>query len=108
MSTRSSRSESWSARPATWPSWPVLSSAVGFLVRRTVPAAAGLLVCLLIVSPLLQGQDLYWLPDMASYSLWYATAPEGAPPAPVEWLVVVGWTLAFLVPSIVAFRRRDV
>lgn len=86
----------------------ILSSGLGFLIRKTVPAAAVLLVYLLIVSPLLQGQNLYWLPDMASYSLWYATAPAGTPAAPIAWLIVIGWTVAVLVPSIITYRRRDV
>lgn len=33
----------------------ILSSALGFLIRKAVPAAAILLVQLLVVSPLLQG-----------------------------------------------------
>lgn len=86
----------------------VLSSALGFIVRRMIPTAAGILVYLLILSPLLQGQDLYWLPDMASYSLWYATVPETAPPQVVAWAVVVAWTLAALSVSLVVYRRRDV
>lgn len=85
----------------------ILSSALGFLIRKAIPAAAILLVYLLIVSPLLQGQNLFFLPDMAAYTLWYATVAENAPPAPVGWLVVVAWTLAFLLPSLIIAKRRD-
>ncbi|GAB3616559.1 hypothetical protein GCM10027416_11160 [Okibacterium endophyticum] len=85
----------------------LLSAALGLLIRRAVPAAAILLVYLLIVSPLLQGQNWYFLPDMASYALWYATVPETAPPAIVCWLVVVAWTLAAVVPATLRFARRD-
>ncbi|MGO1974717.1 MAG: hypothetical protein ACTH2Q_17305 [Propionibacteriaceae bacterium] len=85
----------------------ILSSALGFLIRKAVPAAAILLVQLLVVSPLLQGQTWYFLPDIASSTLWFATVPETAPAAAVAWLVLLGWTLAVLVPSIIAARRRD-
>lgn len=85
----------------------VLSSALGFLIRKAIPPAAILLVYLLIISPLLQGQNWYFLPDIASYTLWFATAPDNAPPAIVSWLVLLAWTLAFLVPSIIVARRRD-
>lgn len=85
----------------------VLASALGIIVRRAIPAAAGLLLYLLVVSPLLQDFRLYALPDVASYILWFTGVPDSAPPAPVAWLVIVAWTLAFLVPSIVLARRRD-
>ncbi|MDN5726410.1 MAG: hypothetical protein ACTIIH_02965 [Brevibacterium sp.] len=85
----------------------VLSSALGFLIRRAIPAAAILLVYLLIVSPFLQGQNWYFLPDIASYTLWFATVPDDAPPAAVSWLILFAWTLAFLLPSIIVARRRD-
>lgn len=85
----------------------VLSSALGFLIRKAIPAAAILLVYLLILSPLLQGQELYFLPDMASYTLWYATTAESAPPTLVAWLVIIGWTLAFLITSLIVAKRRD-
>ena len=85
----------------------LLSAAVGLLIRKTIPAAAILLVYLLIVSPLLQGQNWYFLPDMASYALWYVTIPDAAPPAIVCWLIVVAWTLAAAVPATLRFARRD-
>ncbi len=85
----------------------VLSSALGLLIRRAIPAAAILLVYLLILSPLLQGQNWYLLPDIASYTLWFASVPDTAPPAIVAWLILVAWTLAFLVPSITIANRRD-
>lgn len=84
-----------------------LSSALGFLIRKAIPTAAILLVYLLIVSPLLQGQSWYWLPDMASYTLWFPTTPADAPDAPIAWLTIIAWTLAFLVPSIIIGKRRD-
>ncbi|MDN5727129.1 MAG: hypothetical protein L0G99_14545 [Propionibacteriales bacterium] len=85
----------------------VLSSALGFLLRKAIPAAAILLLYLLVVSPLLQGQRWYFLPDMAAYTLWFTRATDGAPPTPVAWLTILGWTLALLVPSILVARRRD-
>jgi hypothetical protein len=85
----------------------VLSSALGLLIRRAIPAAAILLVYLLILSPLLQGQNWYFLPDIASYTLWFASVPDTAPPVIVSWLVLLAWTLAFLVPSIGIANRRD-
>jgi ABC-2 type transport system permease protein len=85
----------------------ILSAGLGLLIRKTIPAAAILLVYLLIISPLLPGQNWYFLPDMASYALWYATVPPGAPPAVVCWLVVITWTVATAVPSIFVFSRRD-
>ncbi|KAA9110719.1 hypothetical protein [Microbacterium rhizomatis] len=85
----------------------VLSSALGFLIRRAIPAAAILLVYLLILSPLLQSQNWYFLPDIASYTLWFASIPDTAPPALVSWLVLLAWTLAFLIPSISIANRRD-
>lgn len=85
----------------------LLSAGVGLLIRKTIPAAAILLVYLLIISPLLQGQNWYFLPDMASYALWYATVPPGAPPAIVCWLVVIAWTVAAVISATVAFIKRD-
>jgi len=85
----------------------VLSSALGLLIRRAIPAAAILLLYLLILSPLLQSQNWYFLPDIASYTLWFASVPDTAPPATVAWAVLLAWTLAFLVPSISVARRRD-
>lgn len=85
----------------------VLSSALGLLLRRAIPAAAILLMYLLIISPLLQSQNWYFLPDTASYTLWFASVPDTAPSAPVSWLVLFAWTSVFLVPSIVVARRRD-
>lgn len=85
----------------------ILSAAIGLLIRRTIPAAAVLLVYLVIVSPLLQGQSWYFLPDMASYALWYATVPPDALPAILCWLVVIAWTVAAVIPATVIFVRRD-
>lgn len=85
----------------------LLSAGLGLLIRKTIPAAAILLVYLLIVSPLLQGQNWYFLPDMASYALWYVTIPDAAPPAIVCWLIVIAWTLAVAVPATYLFKRRD-
>lgn len=85
----------------------VLSSALGLLLRRAIPAAAILLMYLLIISPLLQSQNWYFLPDIASYTLWFASVPDTAPSAFVSWLVLLAWTFIFLVPSIVVARRRD-
>ena len=84
-----------------------LSAAIGLQMRRTIPAAAVLLVYLLIVSPLLQGQNWYFLPDMASYVLWYPTVPPGAPPAILCWLVVLAWTVAAVSSATIVFMRRD-
>lgn len=84
-----------------------LSAAIGLWIRRTIPAAAVLLVYLMLVSPLLQGQNWYFLPDIASYALWYPTVPPEAPPAILCWLVVIGWTVATVIPATVAFMRRD-
>jgi ABC-2 type transport system permease protein len=84
-----------------------LGSALGLLIRRAIPAAAILLLYLLVVSPLLQSQNWYFLPDIASYTLWFASVPDAAPPAIVAWLVVIAWTLAFLLPSMITAQRRD-
>lgn len=89
----------------------ILSSALGIFIRKAIPTAGILLVYLLIVSPilspLLQGLNLYVLPDIAAYTLWFATVPEAAPPASIGWLVVAAWTIAFLIASISVARRRD-
>lgn len=85
----------------------VLSSALGLLIRRAIPAAAIVLAYLLILSPLLQGQNWYFLPDIASYTLWFASVPDTAPPAIDSWFVLLAWTFAFLVPSIIVANRRD-
>ncbi|MGO1317701.1 MAG: hypothetical protein ACTMIR_11810 [Cellulomonadaceae bacterium] len=85
----------------------VLSSALGLLIRKAIPAAAILLVYLLILSPLLQGQNWYFLPDIASYTLWFASVPDTAPPAIASWAVVLAWTLGLLIPSIIIANRRD-
>ncbi len=89
----------------------ILSSALGIFIRKAIPTAAILLVYLLILSPILspmlQALNLYVLPDIAAYTLWFATVPEAAPPAAIGWLVVGTWTLAFLIASIGVARRRD-
>lgn len=85
----------------------VLSAALGLLIRKAIPSAALLLVYLLILSPLLQGQNWYFLPDIASYALWFASIPDTAPPAIVSWTVLFAWTLAFLIPSIICVKQRD-
>ncbi|SJM49335.1 hypothetical protein [Gulosibacter sp. 10] len=85
----------------------VLSAAVGSLVRKTVPAAAILVVYLLVVSPLLQGLRWYFLPDMASYTFWYVISQPGAPPPFVGWIVVLAWTLGAAAVAALVFRRRD-
>lgn len=87
----------------------VFSAAIGSLTKRALPAAGALVLYLVVASPMLLGQPFaFYLPDIAGYTLMFTTAPEGAPPAPVAWLVVVAWTLAALVPSIVVYRWRDV
>ncbi|RDB49107.1 ABC transporter permease [Tsukamurella tyrosinosolvens] len=85
----------------------LLSSGLGLLIRRAIPGAAILLVYLLIVSPLLQGKGWYFLPDMASYCLWYATVPPDAPPYLTCWLIVLGWTAAIAGPATAVFAWRD-
>lgn len=85
----------------------VLSSALGLLIRKAIPAAAMLLVYLLVLSPLLQGQNWYFLPDIASYTLWFASVPDTAPPAIASWAVLLAWTLGLLIPSIIIANRRD-
>lgn len=85
----------------------LLSAGLGLLIRRAVPAAAILLVYLLIVSPLLQGKSLYFLPDVASYALWYTTVPPDAPPTAICWLVVLGWAIVPALVAGVVFSRRD-
>lgn len=85
----------------------ILSAALGFMIRKAIPAASILLIYFLILSPLLQGQRWYFLPDTAAYTLWYATIPDGAPPTVVGWAVVAVWTIALLIPSLVAAKRRD-
>lgn len=85
----------------------VLSSALGLLIRKAIPTAAFLLVYLLILSPLLQGQNWYFLPDIASYTLWFASVPDTAPPAIASWVVLCAWAFGFLVPSIIVANRRD-
>lgn len=85
----------------------ILSAAIGVLIRKAIPAASILLIYFLILSPLLQGQRWYFLPDTAAYTLWYATVPDEAPPALLGWVVVVAWTIALLIPSLIAAKRRD-
>lgn len=83
------------------------SHAVALLVRHLVPALAGMLSLLLIVSPLLAGltEHARWLPDRAAMQLYdpsdaVLTATAGALVA-VAWTVLVGGVAAVL------FVRRD-
>lgn len=86
----------------------ILSSAIGTMVRRSIPVIGGLFLYLFVLSPLLLGQTFaFYLPDMASYTLWFPSAPEEAPPAIVAWMVLIGWTLVFLIASMVITKRRD-
>jgi ABC-2 type transport system permease protein len=86
----------------------IFSAAIGGITRHALPTAGGVVVYLMVVSPLLLEQTLaaYLLPDIAGYTLWF-TAQENAPPTAVAWLVVLGWTLAAYIPSAVIARRRD-
>lgn len=85
----------------------VASAAVGDLTRRALPAAGTLVLYLVVVSPMLLGQPFaYYLPDVAGYTLLFTTAPAGAPPAAIAWLVVAGWTaVLWLIATVVAVRR---
>ncbi|MBY7141905.1 hypothetical protein KFZ56_02145 [Virgibacillus sp. NKC19-3] len=86
----------------------IFSSAMGIIVRRSIPVVGGLMVYLFIVSPLLVGQSFaFYLPDVASTTLWFTNAPEEAPPSIIAWMVLIGWTLVFLIASIVITKRRD-
>ena len=86
----------------------ILSSAIGTMVRKSIPVVGGVFLYLFVISPLLLGQAFsFYLPDIASYTLWFPNAPEEAPPAIVAWILLIGWTLAFLIASIVIAKRRD-
>ncbi|MGO3170127.1 MAG: hypothetical protein ACTIJA_03650 [Bavariicoccus seileri] len=86
----------------------ILSAAIGTMVRKSIPVVGGIFLYLFVISPLLLGQTFsFYLPDIVSYTLWFPNAPEEAPPAIVAWLLLIGWTLAFLITSIVIAKRRD-
>ncbi|GGA58151.1 hypothetical protein GCM10011490_05050 [Pseudoclavibacter endophyticus] len=86
----------------------VLAAAVGSIIRKAIPAAAVFVVYLTILSPVLQAsQYLYFLPDIAAYTLMYTSPPEGAPAAPIAWLTIIAWTAALYLPALWLFRRRD-
>lgn len=86
----------------------ILSSAIGNLVQRSIPVIGGIFLYLFVISPLLLGQSFsFYLPDIASYTLWFPTRPEAAPPMIAAWIVIVGWTLVFFITSIIAAKRRD-
>ena len=48
-----------------------------------------------------------FLPDTAAYTLWYATIPDGTPPPSLVGPSLLVWTIALLIPSLVAAKRRD-
>lgn len=86
----------------------VFSAAIGSIVRRALPAAGGLVLYLVIASPLLLTYDYaVYLPDIAGYTLWFSTAPDNAPSVPVAWLILCAWTLSAYVVSVILARRRD-
>jgi hypothetical protein len=70
----------------------VLSAAVATVLRRSVPAVAGLLGYYFIVGPLLRDRVTFaaYLPDIASHDL-----------------VVLGWVLVAVGVSATTFHRRD-
>ncbi|WP_275007252.1 hypothetical protein [Promicromonospora iranensis] len=85
----------------------LLAHAVALLVRHLVPALAGTLSLVLIVSPLLGGLTRHarWLPDRAAMQLYDPTdavlsAATGAL-VMLAWIALIGGTAAML------FVRRD-
>jgi hypothetical protein len=80
----------------------MLAHAVALLVRHLVPALAGMLSLVLIVSPLLAGLTRHarWLPDRAAMQLYdpadaVLTAATGTL-VMVAWIALVGGTAAVL------------
>lgn len=77
----------------------VISAAVATILRRSVPAVAGLLGYYFIAGPLLHGRATFasYLPDAASHDLGVSGGSA----------VVLGWTLVAVGVSAVSFHRRD-
>jgi ABC-2 type transport system permease protein len=89
----------------------LLSAAVAAVVRRTVPAVAGLLVYYFIAGPLLRDHAGFatYLPDTAGYSMWFHSGAGrfGALSAFTGSVVVVAWVALAAAISTTAFRHRD-
>lgn len=89
----------------------LLSAAVAALIRRTIPAVAGLLGHYFIAGPLLRDHAGFatYLPDTAGYSMWFQSGAGrfGALSALNGSVVVVVWVALAAAISTIAFRRRD-
>lgn len=89
----------------------LLSAAVAAIVRRTIPALAGLLVHYFIAGPLLRDRTDFatYLPDTAGYRMWFpgATGRLGALSPLTGAAVVLAWVVLAVAVSTTAFRRRD-
>jgi hypothetical protein len=85
----------------------LLSHAVALLVRHLIPALAGMLGLVLIVSPLLAGltEHARWLPDRAAMQL-YDPADTMLTPA-TGALVMLAWTALVGGAATALFVRRD-
>lgn len=89
----------------------LLSAAVAAVIRRTIPAVAGLLVYYFIAGPLLRDQVGFaaYLPDTAGYSMWFQSGAGrfGALSALTGSAVVLAWVVLAVAASATAFHRRD-
>ncbi|GAA3809858.1 hypothetical protein GCM10022226_32780 [Sphaerisporangium flaviroseum] len=85
----------------------LLSHAVALLVRHLVPALAGTLSLVLIVSPVLGGltEHARWLPDRAVARLYADTDAVLTPGTGA--LVALGWIVLIGSVAIARFSRRD-
>jgi len=89
----------------------VLSSSVATVIRRTVPAVAGLLVYYFIAGPLLRDRTAFaaYLPDTAGYGMWFHSGAGrfGSLSALVGTGFVVAWVVLAVAVAAVSFRARD-
>lgn len=89
----------------------LISASVATVIRRSVPALAGLLVYYFIVGTLLRDQAAFanYLPDTAGHSMWFQSGAgqDGALSALAGSTVVTAWTLLAVAVSTAVFHRRD-
>lgn len=83
----------------------LLSAAVATVVRRTVPAVAGMLVHYFVIGPLLRDRAGFaaYLPDSAGHSMWLHNGTS----ALTGSAVVIAWVVLAVAVSTTTFRHRD-
>ena len=88
----------------------LMSSAVGVLLRRTLPATAALLGYYFIAGPLLRDKTALakYLPDTAGLAMWFPQPGGGNGLGPAQGAaLMLAWTLGSVLAAVWVYRKRD-